>query len=151
MIFGMGIGVPGTVDSDGTVVRAKALSWNQFPLQSLMNEYFSFPVYVGNDVNLAALGERWIGSGEQTDDMLFIALGTGIGGALVCGGQLVLGAQGRAGELGYYLESSDVEKGEINKLGQQGILEKNVLARHWIKLLVRQKHYLQHIAEEMPQ
>ena len=120
----MGIGVPGTVDSDGTVVRAKALSWNQFPLQSLMNEYFSFPVYVGNDVNLAALGERWIGSGEQTDDMLFIALGTGIGGALVCGGQLVLGAQGRAGELGYYLESSDVEKGEINKLGQQGILEK---------------------------
>ena len=44
MIFGMGIGVPGTVDSDGTVVRAKALSWNQFPLQSLMNEYFSFPV-----------------------------------------------------------------------------------------------------------
>ena len=103
MIFGMGIGVPGTVDSDGTVVRAKALSWNQFPLQSLMNEYFSFPVYVGNDVNLAALGERWIGSGEQTDDMLFIALGTGIGGALVCGGQLVLGAQGRAGELGYYL------------------------------------------------
>ena len=124
MIFGMGIGVPGTVDSDGTVVRAKALSWNQFPLQSLMNEYFSFPVYVGNDVNLAALGERWIGSGEQTDDMLFIALGTGIGGALVCGGQLVLGAQGRAGELGYYLESSDVEKGEINKLGQQGILEK---------------------------
>ena len=124
MIFGMGIGVPGTVDSDGTVVRAKALSWNQFPLQSLMNEYFSFPVYVGNDVNLAALGERWIGSGEQTDDMLFIALGTGIGGALVCGGQLVLGAQGRAGELGYYLDSSDEEKGEINKLGQQGILEK---------------------------
>lgn len=55
------------------------------------------------------------------------------------------------GELGYYLESSDVEKGEINKLGQQGILEKNVLARHWIKLLVRQKHYLQHIAEEIPQ
>lgn len=83
--------------------------------------------------------------------MLFIALGTGIGGALVCGGQLVLGAQGRAGELGYYLDSSDVEKGEINKLGQQGILEKNVLPRHWIKSLVQQKHYLQHIAEEIPQ
>ena len=78
----MGIGVPGTVMADGTVVRAKALCWNNLPLQKMMNDYFPFPVYVGNDVNLAALGERWLGSGDQTDDMLFIALGTGIGSAM---------------------------------------------------------------------
>lgn len=122
-VFGMGVGIPGTVAADGTVVRAKALGWNNFPLQRLLNEYFPFPVYVGNDVNLAALGERWLGSGAQTDDMLFIALGTGIGGALVCGGQLICGAQRRAGEIGYYLESSDAEKGNVNHLGQQGVLE----------------------------
>ncbi len=122
-IFGMGIGVPGIVMDNGTVVRAKALGWNQFPLQEMMGREFSFPVYVGNDVNLAALGERWLGSGEQTDDMLFIALGTGIGSAIVCDGQLINGCQGRAGEIGYYLESRDVENGIINHLGKQGVLE----------------------------
>ncbi|WHH56861.1 ROK family transcriptional regulator [Petroclostridium sp. X23] len=123
-IFGMGIGVPGTVTADGVVVRAKALHWNNFPLQRIMNQHFSFQVFVGNDVNLAALGERWLGSGDQVDNMLFIALGTGIGSALVCDGQLILGAQGRAGEIGYYLESRDVENGNLNRLGMQGILER---------------------------
>lgn len=122
-VFGMGIGVPGTVTPNGIVVRAKALQWNNLPLQQIMQEYFEFPVYVGNDVNLAALGERWCGSGDSSDDMLFISLGTGIGGALVCGGQLVYGAQGRSGEIGYFLESRDVEQGNINQLGKQGVLE----------------------------
>lgn len=123
MIFGMGIGVPGTVTPDGIVVRAKALQWNNLPLQKMVQEHFSFPVYVGNDVNLAALGERWLGSGELCDDMLFISVGTGIGSALVCGGQLIYGAQGRSGEIGYCLESRDVEQGRINHLGKQGVLE----------------------------
>lgn len=122
-IFGMGVGVPGTVLSDGVVVRAKALQWNQLPLQRMLNDEFSFPVFVGNDVNLAALGERWLGSGEQVDDMLFISLGTGIGGAIVCNSQLVLGAQGRSGEIGYFLESCDAEQGNLNRLGFQGVLE----------------------------
>ena len=122
-IFGMGIGVPGTVLNDGVVVRAKALHWNDLPLQQKMNETFSFPVFVGNDVNLAALGERWLGSGDQVDDMMFISLGTGIGSALVCNGRLVLGVQGRSGEIGYFLDSRDVEQGHLNQLGVQGILE----------------------------
>ncbi|MBE6745515.1 MAG: ROK family transcriptional regulator [Ruminococcaceae bacterium] len=122
-IFGMGVGVPGTVLGNGVVIRAKALQWNNLPLQQLLDDIFTFPVFVGNDVNLAALGERWLGSGEQVDDMLFIALGTGIGGALVCNGQLVLGAQGRAGEIGYFLENRDAAQGNLNRLGFQGILE----------------------------
>lgn len=122
-IFGMGVGVPGTVLSDGVVVRAKALHWNNLPLQQLLNEAFSFPVFVGNDVNLAALGERWLGSGNQVDDMLFISLGTGIGSALVCNGRIVLGSQGRSGEIGYFLDRQDVECGRLNRLGFQGVLE----------------------------
>lgn len=125
-IFGMGVGVPGTVLSDGVVVRAKALQWNQLPLQQMLNDEFSFPVFVGNDVNLAALGERWLGSGEQVDDMLFISLGTGIGGAIVCNSQLVLGAQGRSGEIGYFLESCDAEQGNLNRLGFKESWSKNV-------------------------
>ena len=123
-VFGMGVGVPGTVRPDGLVVRAKTLQWNNFPLQQILNERFPFPVFVGNDVNLAALGERWLGSGGQVDNMIFIALGTGIGGALVFNGQLVLGAQGRAGELGYFLERRDLERGVYNRLGSLGVLER---------------------------
>ena len=123
-IFGMGIGVPGTVMGNGVVIRAKAMQWNNFPLQDIMNQQFSFPVYVGNDVNLAALGERWLGSGDQVDDMIFIAIGTGVGGAVVCNGQLVLGSRCRSGEIGYFLESRDVELGNVNRLGMQGILER---------------------------
>lgn len=122
-IFGMGIGVPGTVMGDGVVVRAKALRWHNLPLKKILGEMFEFPVFVGNDVNLAALGERWLGSGDRVDDMLFITLGTGIGGAIVCNGRLVLGTQGRSGEIGYFLEARDVEEGNLNRLGFPGILE----------------------------
>ena len=123
-LLGIGVGVPGTVTKEGVVIRARALGWNNLPLQEMLEKQFDCPVFVGNDVNLAALGERWLGSGEQTDHMLFLTIGTGIGGALICGGQLVLGAQNRAGEIGYFLESCDVERGRLNRLGSQGVLEK---------------------------
>ncbi|GAA6293582.1 ROK family transcriptional regulator [Enterocloster asparagiformis] len=123
-VFGMGIGVPGIVTAEGSVVRAKFLGWSNFPLKRLMEEHFPFPVFVENGVNLAALGERWLGSGDQVDDMLFVRIGTGIGGAVICGGQLIRGAGGNAGEIGYFLESRDVELGNVNQPGQQGVLER---------------------------
>ena len=123
-VFGMGIGVPGIVTAEGSVVRAKFLGWSNFPLKRLMEEHFPFPVFVENGVNLAALGERWLGSGDQVDDMLFVRIGTGIGGAVICGGQLIHGAGGNAGEIGYFLESRDVELGNVNQPGQQGVLER---------------------------
>ena len=123
-VFGMGIGVPGIVTAEGSVVRAKFLGWSNFPLKRLMEEHFPFPVFVENGVNLAALGERWLGSGDQVDDMLFVRIGTGIGGAVICGGQLIHGAGGNAGEIGYFLESRDVELGNVNHPGQQGVLER---------------------------
>lgn len=123
-VFGMGIGVPGIVTAEGSVVRAKFLGWSNFPLKRLMEEHFPFPVFVENGVNLAALGERWLGSGDQVDDMLFVRIGTGIGGAVISGGQLIHGAGGSAGEIGYFLESRDVELGNVNQPGQQGVLER---------------------------
>ena len=122
-IFGLGIGVPGTVSQDGIVVRAKALHWTDMDLKKEMEKRFRFPVYVGNDVNLAALGECWKGSGDQVNDMFFIALGTGIGSAILSDGQLIHGAQGRSGEIGYYLEGEDVRNHHLNHLGVQGVFE----------------------------
>ena len=123
MIFGLGIGVPGTVLPSGNVVRAKALKWNNLPLQEIFNEHYSFPVCVGNDVNLAAMGERWLGSGGKADEMVFISIGTGIGCAVISNGQLLYGHEGRCGEIGYYLESEDVKSGHVNQLGKPGVFE----------------------------
>lgn len=123
-IFAMGVGVPGIVADKDTVVSAKSLGWSNLALGSRLRSHFHFPVFVGNGVNLAALGERWLGSGGQVDDMLFVRIGTGLGSALICGGQLISGANGSAGEIGFFLDSRDVELGELNHIGRQGVLER---------------------------
>lgn len=122
-IFGLGIGIPGTVLPEGIVVRAKALHWSDMNLKKELENRFDFPVYVGNDVNLAALGECWKGSGDQVKDMIFIALGTGVGSAILSDGKLIHGAQGRSGEIGYYLDGEDVRNHRLNHLGVQGVFE----------------------------
>ena len=124
MIFGMGVGVSGDVTAEGVVISSRAFRWNHLPFQALLKQRFPFPVYVGNGVNLAALGERWLGSGKQVDDMVYVRIGSGIGGALICNGQLVLGTHGSAGEMGYFLESRDLELGSINQKGIPGVLER---------------------------
>jgi len=125
LVLGLGVGVPGTV-SGGTVVRAKALSWTNFDLGGLLAEEFGFPVFLGNDVNNAALGERWLGAAEGRDDLVFISLGTGIGAAVVIGGEVVFGTEGRAGEIAYNVNRADLDAGNINVLGQHGVLERRV-------------------------
>lgn len=123
-IFGLGVGVPGIVADGGMVVSAKSLGWRNLPLGARLGGRFHFPVFVGNGVNLAALGERWLGAGNRVDDMMFVRIGTGLGSALICGGQLICGANGSAGEIGFFLDSRDVESGELNRLGSQGVLER---------------------------
>lgn len=124
-VLGMGIGVPGTV-ADTTVVRAKALSWTNFDLISALRSEFAFPLFLGNDVNNAALGERWLGAAEGRDDLVFFSLGTGIGAAVVVAGEVVYGADGRAGEVAYNVNRADLDSGNLNVLGKPGVLEQRV-------------------------
>ncbi|PLR75925.1 ROK family transcriptional regulator [Bacillus sp. V3-13] len=125
-VIAMGVGVPGITTKDGIVVDAPALKWTNLELKSEMQANFDFPVFINNDVNCAALGERWLGSGENSDDIFFIAIGTGVGSAIVANGELIQGFDSRAGEIAYNISETDIKEGQENKLGEFGVFEKKI-------------------------
>lgn len=87
----------------GIVAWAPGLNWRDFPLKDRLSKHFGMAVTVDNDVNLVALGELWFGEGQNTRNMVFIAIGTGIGAGLILDGVLYRGAHQASGELGYLL------------------------------------------------
>lgn len=100
-IMGIGIGAPGFENKEGQIVVAPSLGWNRFPLRRILLERFNLPVFIENDVNLAALGEYGFGAGKGCQDMVCVALGTGIGAGIIIGGALYKGHSFAAGEIGY--------------------------------------------------
>ena len=101
-IIGAGIGVPGITDVEkGIVFDAPSLGWKQFNFLERMDKLLPFPVYIDNDVNVAALGEQWKGAGKDKNNILQITLGTGIGCGMIINGQLYRGSSFAAGEIGY--------------------------------------------------
>jgi glucokinase len=107
-IWGVGIGAPAvTLSEDGIVTWAPALGWRDLPLKGMMEEALDLPVFVENDVNLAALGEHWRGAGRGVDDLVAIFIGTGIGAGIILGGEVYRGASHAAGEVGYMVVNTD--------------------------------------------
>ena len=100
-IIGIGIGVPGPVDNQGTVNKCVNLGWGVFNIQDELSKLCGFPVKAGNDANVAALGEAWKGGGAGCKNMVFATLGTGVGGGIVVGGEVVHGVHGAGGEIGH--------------------------------------------------
>ncbi|MFN2246053.1 MAG: ROK family protein [Candidatus Promineifilaceae bacterium] len=101
-LFGAGIGVPGLVDvGSGRLLFAPNLNWYDVPVRDLAQEIVQAPVFVMNEANQAALGERYFGAGRDSQYMLYVSSGIGIGGGIVSGGQLIEGAAGFAGEVGH--------------------------------------------------
>ncbi|NUG67444.1 ROK family glucokinase [Lactobacillus mellis] len=100
---GIGIGTPGSVDyQTGTVDSAFNLNWDRpMALKEQIELHTNIPVQVENDANVAALGERWLGAGKNTDNVAFVTLGTGVGGGIIINGQIVHGQGGSAGEIGH--------------------------------------------------
>ena len=100
-LLGVGIGVPGTVDKDGVVYGCVNLGWGTFNVKDALGALIGLPVAVGNDANVAALGESWMGGAKDYQSMVMVTLGTGVGGGVVNDGQLVVGVGGGAGEIGH--------------------------------------------------
>lgn len=102
---GIGIGVPGITDPiSGVVSLAPALDWYDFPLKARLLEKYHYPVIIENDVNLAALGEAWFGiEGNKGQNLVLMAIGTGIGAGIVIDGSIYSGVHHLAGEIGYLL------------------------------------------------
>lgn len=102
ILFGIGLGVPGLVDvGSGTLLFAPNLTWRDVPLRDLVEAIVDVPVYVMNEANQAALGERYFGAGRDSNFMLYVSSGIGIGGGIVSNGRLIEGATGFAGEVGH--------------------------------------------------
>lgn len=101
--IGIGMGSPGTVDRKaGTVIGAYNLNWKTIqPVKKMIEEGTGISFAIDNDANVAALGERWKGAGANEEDVVFITLGTGVGGGIIAGGRLIHGVAGAAGELGH--------------------------------------------------
>ena len=101
-VLGIGLGVPGLIDhATGTLLFAPNLGWKDVPLRAMWSAAFGVPVIVENEANAAALGERMLGAGKQTDHFIYLSAGVGLGGGLVIDGKLVGGAGGFAGEIGH--------------------------------------------------
>lgn len=100
-VRGIGIGVPGVVREDGTIVFAPAFDWRNLPLAQIVREKFGIPAFIENDANLAALGEYWFGTGKGMRNLVCVVVGTGIGAGLIIDGQLYRGRTFSAGEIGY--------------------------------------------------
>ena len=102
ILKGIGIGTPGVVDNGVVLGGADNLdSWENIDLSAIFSDKFNMPVLVDNDANVMGLGEATFGSAKDCSDVIFITVGTGIGGAIVINSQLYGGYKNRGGELGH--------------------------------------------------
>lgn len=100
-VRGIGVGVPGiTLHQQGIVKWAYTLQWKDFPLKARLSARYELPITIDNDVNLAALGELWFGAGQNAQNMILIAIGTGIGAGIIIDGALYRGSTEASGEIG---------------------------------------------------
>ena len=101
--LGAGIGVPGIIDVEAGMMRKSANlpGWSDYPVRDEIESRLGARVFLDNDANVAALGEKWLGAARDADDMAMITLGTGIGGAIILNGKIFYGMSGMAGEFGH--------------------------------------------------
>jgi glucokinase len=118
----IGLGAPGPIDPHhGVVIEAPNLSgWLNVPLRDRLEQRFECPVAVGNDANLAALGEWRHGAGRGAHNLLYLTLSTGIGGGVIVDDHLLVGARGMAAELGHM---TVLPSGPMCGCGRRGHLE----------------------------
>ncbi|MGX7023349.1 ROK family glucokinase [Vagococcus hydrophili] len=131
--IGIGMGTPGTVNRElGTVIGAYNLNWKTLqeikkPVEAALN----IPFAIDNDANVAALGERWKGAGENSPEVTFMTLGTGVGGGIIAEGNLLHGVNGAAGEIGHITVEPN---GFECTCGKKGCLETVASATGVVKL-----------------
>lgn len=110
-VVGAGMGVPGPVMPDGYVEVCVNLGWKDTnPQQELESLLGGIPVRLGNDANVAALGEMWQGGGKGYSDIVMVTLGTGVGGGIIIDEKIIAGKHGLGGEIGHiHVRDSETE------------------------------------------
>ena len=134
-IIGIGLGVPGAVTDDGIVNKCINLGWGVINVESIMKEKTNFNVKVGNDANMAALGEYWKGGAAEFSSIALITIGTGIGGGIIINGRPINGYNGAAGEIGHMPIVYD--ETETCNCGKKGCLEQVASASGIVRVAKR--------------
>ncbi len=120
-LLGIGVGVPGDVDAQGTgIVNSTQLGWTNVPIGSTLRRELGLPVLVENNVNAVAMAERLYGLGRRHRNFLVVTIGTGVGAAIVIDGVIVRGTGGGAGEIGHIPVR---DEGPLCSCGNRGCLE----------------------------
>ena len=110
-VLGVGMGVPGPVRADGTVLRCVNLGWGIFNVEEELSKLTGYVVKAGNDTNMAALSEMWQGGGKGHRNIVMVTLGTGVGGGIIINGKMISGVNGAGGEIGHIcVNDSETEK-----------------------------------------
>ncbi len=132
-IMGIGVGVPGPITSDGMVLKCANIHW---PIFNVRDEIVHLTgvgnAKIGNDANVAALGEMWKGGGRGYDSIVMVTLGTGVGGGVILGGKILMGAMGAGGEIGHM--KVEWNETETCGCGGKGCLEQYVSATGIVRM-----------------
>ncbi|WP_251391035.1 ROK family glucokinase [Mediterraneibacter agrestimuris] len=131
-IVGIGVGVPAPVTADGVVNGSANIGWGYKDVKGELEGLTGLPTEVGNDANVAALGEMWQGGGEGETNIVMVTLGTGVGGGVIIGGKVVVGTHGAGGEIGHLCVNYD--ETEICGCGNKGCLEQYASATGIVRL-----------------
>lgn len=135
-LVGIGVGAPGAVDQDGTLVGgAVNIGWKPFNIPDTLRAYIDVPVKAANDANVAAFGEMWRGGGKGYSNMVAVTLGTGVGGGIIINGSILTGATGAGGEIGH-IHMNDEETEECG-CKKKGCLEQYASATGIVRLARR--------------
>ena len=133
-ILGIGVGVPAPV-ADGIVNGSANLGWKYKNVKAELEELTGIKVKVGNDANVAALGEMWKGGGQGNKDLIMVTLGTGVGGGIIVDGRILGGFHGAGGEIGHLCVN--YEETEVCGCGGRGCLEQYASATGIVRLAKR--------------
>lgn len=132
-IAGIGLGVPGPITEDGTVLKCANLGWGIFNVAEKVTELTGVTnVAVGNDATVAGLGELWQGGGRGFKDMIMVTLGTGVGGGVILNGEILSGSKGAAGEIGHI--KVEAEESDTCGCGGHGCLEQYASATGIVRM-----------------
>ena len=131
-ILGIGAGVPAPVTAEGVVNGSANLGWNYKEVKRELEELTGMDALIGNDANVAALGEMWKGGGAGQKNLVMITLGTGVGGGVIVNGKVITGEHGAGGEVGHICVNYD--ETDVCGCGNRGCLEQYASATGIVRL-----------------
>lgn len=134
-IIGIGAGVPAPVTEEGVVFGSANLGWKYKEVKKELEELTGLSAEVGNDANVAALGEMWKGGGAGYKNLIMVTLGTGVGGGIIVGGKILTGSHGAGGEIGHVRVNP--HETELCGCGGKGCLEQYASATGIVRLANR--------------